>query len=96
MSVVRGFSCTVEKMRKFVSGESWRVNIIGNFGYNLAAGDTDPCTGLTRPRRTDHHTALHTGLQLPAPPSWTLSWTWTVKNCGTRKERHIRCVCVQL
>ena len=44
MSVVRGFSCTVEKMRKFVSGESWRVNIIGNFGYNLAAGDTDPCT----------------------------------------------------
>ena len=63
MSVVRGFSCTVEKMRKFVSGESWRVNIIGNFGYNLAAGDTDPCTAPAA-----QITILHSILASSYPP----------------------------
>ena len=89
-----------EDEEESMSGESGRVNIIRNFGYNLAAGDTDPCTDLTRPRRTDHHT----GLQLAAPPSWTLPRSRRTENCstlerpaiskkilprGTRKERHI-------
>ena len=53
MSVVRRFSRTVEKTRKEVCqeslGESGGVNIIRNFGCNLAAGDTDPCTDLPAP-----------------------------------------------